>query len=136
MKKIEKNVGNNEELKSFLSKKLDEYNSRFMFNNCTEISFRIIDGNKNTIAGITGEIYGHGLYIHLLWVDEKHRGNGLGEMLLKKAEEYALSSVCKFITLDTYSFQAPDYYEKQGYEIFGVLNCQQGIRRIYMTKKI
>lgn len=136
VKKIEKTVGKNEELKSLLSKKLDEHNSKFMFNNCEEISFRIIDDNKNTIAGITGEIYGHGLYIHLLWVDEKQRGNGLGEVLLKKAEEYALSSACKFITLDTYNFQAPDYYKNQGYESFGILDCQHGIRRIYMRKEI
>jgi len=45
--------------------------------------------------------------------------------------------VLSYIILDTFDFQAKDFYTKQGYEVFGILdNCPEGHKRYYMKKNI
>lgn len=45
--------------------------------------------------------------------------------------------VLSHIILDTFDFQAKNFYIKQGYEIFGILdNCPEGHKRYYMKKNI
>lgn len=71
----------------------------------------------------------------VLFVDEKHRKQGLGHILLEAMEEEAKSLDIKLIHLDTFDFQAKDFYLKHGYEVFGVLDdCPQGHKRYYMKK--
>ena len=49
-------------------------------------------------------------------------GTGLGSNLLRQIEERARSERdCIGVRLDTWGFQAKPFYEKQGYEVFGVL---------------
>lgn len=92
--------------------------------------------DKSIIAGLTGEIYGDGLYIKYLWVDVNHRGGGFGKLLLEHAESNAVDAGCKFIILDTFSFQAPKYYERQGFETFGTISCGNYFQRSYLRKEI
>ena len=41
----------------------------------------------------------------------------------------------RLIHLDTFDFQAKDFYLKHGYEVFGVLDdCPKGHKRYYMKK--
>lgn len=75
------------------------------------------------------------LYISVLFVDEKHRKQGLGHILLEAMEQEAKSLDIKLIHLNTFDFQAKDFYLKHGYEVFGVLDdCPQGHKRYYMKK--
>ena len=77
------------------------------------------------------------LYIDSRWVNAEFRRDGLGKKLLNEIEKIAIKRGCKLIHLDTFDFQAKDFYIKQGYEIFGVLNnCPENHRRYYMTKSI
>jgi ribosomal protein S18 acetylase RimI-like enzyme len=56
---------------------------------------------------------------------------------MKKAEEIAANRGCLGIRLDTFSFQAPGFYEKLGYRIFGRLaNHPKGHERIYYFKEL
>ena len=41
---------------------------------------------------------------------------GIGARLLKSAETEAKKRRCKYVFLDTFSFQAPDFYKKYGYQ--------------------
>ncbi|EKE01771.1 MAG: acetyltransferase, GNAT family [uncultured bacterium] len=59
------------------------------------------------------------LYISVLWVDEKYRYSGLGHRLLEKVEQDAKEKGGYLAHLDTFDFQAKDFYLKYGYEIFG-----------------
>ena len=44
-----------------------------------------------------------------------------GSTLLKEVEKIAKEKGCKLVHLDTFDFQAKDFYLKRGYEIFDVL---------------
>ncbi|MCG7499670.1 GNAT family N-acetyltransferase [Vibrio sp. Of7-15] len=78
------------------------------------------DGAK--IGGITGRIWGSWLLIKFLWVDANHKNSGLGSILLSKFEQYAVEKGCTSALVDTFSFQARPFYEKQGYQCQMTLN--------------
>ncbi|MGC5325439.1 GNAT family N-acetyltransferase [Brevibacillus sp. SYSU BS000544] len=98
----------------------------------------LIKGDNGEIfGGLTGMIYWNHLRIDILWVDESLRGKGYGKKLLDTAEEVARSKGCTLITLDTFSFQAPQFYQSQGFEIFGTHeNFPEGFTHYYLTKKL
>ena len=55
----------------------------------------------------------------------------------KEVEEEAKAAGCYMAQLDTFDFQAPGFYEKQGYEIFGTLtNAPKGHTHYYMKKTL
>ena len=100
---------------------------------------RIIENeNGEIIAGILSKMYGWNcLYIDTLWIKEEYRKEKLGSKLLKEVEEIAKEKGCHLIHLDTFDFQAKDFYIKYGYEIFGVLDdCPEEHSRYYMKKSI
>jgi GNAT superfamily N-acetyltransferase len=88
-------------------------------------------------GGLIGNIYDRWLHVHLLWVAEGARGRGPGSELLATGEEQARARGCKHSWLDTFSFQAPDFYAKGGYVAFGVLeDYPQGERHFFLRKAI
>ncbi len=77
------------------------------------------------------------LEIELLFVFEKHRHLGIASQLLHHVERIARDHQCHIAHLDTFDFQAKDFYLKQGYSIFGVLeNTPKGHCRYYMKKEL
>lgn len=102
------------------------------------INKKLVDENNNIVAGCLAKIYcWNVIYIDILWVDEKYRKCGLGKRLLTEIEKIALEENCSLIHLDTFDFQAKDFYIKQGYEIFGVLeDCPENHCRYYLKKKL
>jgi GNAT superfamily N-acetyltransferase len=89
-------------------------------------------------AGINALLYAWGiLYIDAFWVDEPLRHRGLGTQLLKKVETEAKKLGCTLSHLDTFDFQARDFYERNGYELFGTLDdCPPGHKRYYLKKSL
>lgn len=106
--------------------------------NFMPINRSIKDENGEVIAGIISVMYGWNcLYVDILWVSEKHRKDGLGSKLLKEVERIAKENGCKLMHLDTFDFQAKDFYLKHGFEIFGVLDdCPEEHKRYYLKKKL
>jgi len=96
----------------------------------------IKDEEGNIIAGILGVLYcWNCLYIDVLWVDAEYRNSMLGSKLLKEVEEEAKNKGSKLVHLDTFDFQAKEFYLKQGYSVFGEMeNCPDGHIRYYMNK--
>ena len=77
------------------------------------------------------------IYIDALWVKEEYRNTKIGSQLLTEIEETAKEYDCHMVHLDTFDFQAKDFYIKQGYDIYGVLDdCPEGHKRYYMKKSI
>lgn len=75
------------------------------------------------------------VYVDILWVDTDYRSKGLGKSLLIELEKISKDKSVTLINLDTFDFQAKDFYVKQGYEVFGVLDdCPQGHTRYYLKK--
>ena len=99
-------------------------------------NYLIKDLNGNVIAGIKGWVYfGECLHISVLFIDVEQRKHGLGSLLLQTMEQQAKSMNINLVHLDTFDFQAKDFYLKHGYEIFGILeDCPKGHKRYYMKK--
>lgn len=102
-----------------------------------DIHLALEDEKHQISGGLLGKLYRNCLYVEILWIHEEQRGCGYGAKLLQKAESIAREEGCTFVHLDTFNFQAPDFYEKQGYEIYGVLDLySDGIKRFYLKKKL
>ncbi len=78
------------------------------------------DSNE-VIGGLYGKISYRWLLIDLVSVPESMRGQGIGEQLMRQAEDIAREKQCVGIWLETFSFQAPGFYQKLGYVEFGRL---------------
>jgi GNAT superfamily N-acetyltransferase len=121
--------------------KIDAFNKSIMSpdmeENIIKKNYVIKDANQ-VIAGITAIIYHNSLYVDVLFIDEKHRGQDLGSKLLKKVETEAKTIGATLSHLDTFDFQAKDFYLKHGYEIFGILDgCPKaGHKRYYLKKNL
>lgn len=98
----------------------------------------IKDLDGNVLAGVNSLLYcWNCLYIDILWVKEGFREKGYGSVILREVETIAKEKGCTLVHLDTFDFQAKDFYLKHGYEVFGVLDdCPIGHKRYYMKKKI
>ena len=106
----------------FVRESLLDFNNKCVGNDGhTPLNIVEYDTNGNIIAGILGGTYWGWMYIDILWVDEKHRKQGIGTRLLREAESEAVCRGCHHVHLDTMSWQAPEFYKKHGYEVIGIL---------------
>src|SRR3954470_13684891 len=95
------------------------------------------DDAGQIVAGLTGGTWAGYLEISNLWVAEHMRGQGLGKHLLLAAEHEARARGCTQVLLDTHDFQAPEFYKKLGYNVFGVFEGIGGpYSRHYLRKKL
>jgi GNAT superfamily N-acetyltransferase len=89
------------------------------------------------VGGVIGATYWDWLYIDLLWLKDELRGRGYGHRLLMLAEQEARKRGAKNAYLDTFSFQAPDFYKQHGYQVFGELaDFPTGHQRYFFTKQL
>ena len=89
------------------------------------------------VGGVIGATYWDWLYVNLMWLQEAYRGQGYGAQLLLQAEEEARRRGAQHAYLDTFSFQAPGFYKKYGYEVFGVLeDFPAGHQRYFLKKEL
>jgi GNAT superfamily N-acetyltransferase len=72
-------------------------------------------------SGVWGSILYGWLFIELLYVALSDRRRGLGSRLLAAVESAAREQGCMGVWLTSYTFQAPGFYKKHGYEEFGEL---------------
>lgn len=95
------------------------------------------DEEGTLVAGLSAETHGNWLSVSYLWIREKARGKGLGSKMMQDAETEAVRRGCKFAFLDTFSFQAKDFYLKLGYqEVFTLEHYPVAGKRHYFTKAL
>jgi GNAT superfamily N-acetyltransferase len=101
------------------------------------LCFVLCAPDQEIMGGVLGEVYWEWLHIDLLWVSDDLRGRGHGGRLLMQIEEEARQRGAKQVYLDTFSFQAPAFYERHGYQVFGALeDFPPGHQRYFMTKQL
>lgn len=122
----------------FLKEQIDAYNltaTDVPFDG--EIAIFVRDDSGAIVAGISGWAWGSCMEIESLWVHARLRGQGYGRRLLAAAEEEAIRRGCVQAVLNTHSFQAPGFYAKMGYEIYGTVeNYPQDEQKIYLRKRL
>lgn len=107
-----------------------------------DYAYRDVELYARDAAGeVVGGLFGHSgmgwLYVDYLWLDAAQRGAGLGAQLLALVEAEARERGCVGVFLYTYSFQAPDFYHRLGYQPMGVLDdCPPGHQRLYLKKSL
>lgn len=78
------------------------------------VSFEIFNRSDFVGAVVVQPFWDH-LHIKYLFVEKKYRGQGVGRRLMEHALNYGKKRNCKFVFVETMSFQAPAFYEKLGF---------------------
>lgn len=115
-----------------------EYNlARIEDKNPKDLGVYMEDEKGGMLAGLIGNTHGNWMTVKYLWVSDNLRGQNIGSHILKKAEETAKERGCKYAFLDTFSFQAPEFYKKYGYkEKFVLEEYPVEGKRYYFTKML
>ena len=75
------------------------------------------DGGGAVAGGAVGRSWGECCELQQLWVRDAERGHGVGRQLMTLFEHEAARRGCRLVYLDSFSFQAPDFYRKLGYAV-------------------
>jgi GNAT superfamily N-acetyltransferase len=95
------------------------------------------DDKGRLLGGLILQSYWKESYIELLWLSARARRAGFGSRLIKEAERRARRRGSRLIHLNTYSFQAPGFYEKHGYRRFGRMSgSPNGESRHFYMKRL
>jgi GNAT superfamily N-acetyltransferase len=122
----------------FLEEQLYHYNvEQTGYDDGNLLSIWIHNDANERLAGLHGWTWGGSCYIRDLWVHPDLRGQGYGTQLLQAAEQAARTRGCHHVVLESYSFQAPEFYQQHGYEVFAVLDDHpRGHRNYYLRKRL
>jgi GNAT superfamily N-acetyltransferase len=120
-----------ERLEDQLSDRLVEYNQgaseairlRFQQDNlrARPVQAYATDEAGRLIGGCTGSTVDiwQWLTIDTMWVDPSRRRQGIGRELLTAVEDQARARDCRWAKLNTWEFQAPDFYQRLDYVVYG-----------------
>ena len=90
-----------------------------------------------TLGGMIGRTSYGLLFIDLVFLPPDVRGQDIGTRLLRMMEEEGARRGCKAAFLLTITFQAPEFYKRNGWTEFGRIACDPpGAARIFMTKTL
>jgi 8-oxo-dGTP pyrophosphatase MutT (NUDIX family)/GNAT superfamily N-acetyltransferase len=116
---------------------LDSYNREFLGETgFSQIGLFVRDRDDAIVAGLAGSTYAGWLFVADLWVRGELRRRGVGRELLVLAEQLAIERGCHSARLDTFSFQAPNYYPRFGYRPFAALDYPPQHRRYFLWKPL
>lgn len=126
------------ELVQYLEDRLYEFNSGVTGIAGGEwLAIFVRDEGDDIVAGICGNTWGGCLEIRQFWVEEARRNQGLGTKLFEAAEREARRRGCRQILIMTFSFQAPTFYAKHGFEVMAVVDDHpRGHKNLLLRKRL
>ena len=113
-----------------------EFNRSVARSDYRPLTLLLTDEEGRVVGGLLGKTEWGWLHVGTLAVREEYRNQGYGSKLLALAEQEGVERGCHDVCLDTFSFQAPSFYEKRGYEVFGVLENFSEHTRYYLRKRL
>lgn len=101
------------------------------------INIFLKDSKKKVYGGAIATVLWNGIEINSLWVDESLRSQGYGRKLVLEIEKEGRARGCTIVYTNTFSWQAPKFYEKLGYKVYGKLeNFPPGNNLTYFYKEL
>lgn len=121
----------------FLENRIYEFNSRTTDIMGGELLAIFERDDDRIVAGICGNTWGGTFEVRQFWVEESRRHQGLGTKLFLAAQHEARRRDCTQIVLMTFSFQAPAFYERHGFEVVATIEHHpRGHRSLLMRKHL
>lgn len=109
-------AGADADLDARLSRELDAHNvAASGVDDQREFTVKVEDEQGLLLAGLSGWTWGTCAGIAMVWVHEDARQRGLGARLLEDAEVVARARGCRRLTVSSFTFQAPAFYEAHGF---------------------
>jgi ribosomal protein S18 acetylase RimI-like enzyme len=130
--------GRDPELSSQLSDGLDEHNKAATgHSEQLGLSVKVTAADGSLIAGLAGWTWAECAGIEMVWVHPDHRKDGWGAKLIEAAEAEARRRGCTDISVSSFTFQAPRFYQRLGYKVTGErLGFPGGARDVIMWKSL
>lgn len=127
-----------EEQRQAILQPLIEYNDAQTGGSKSEpFALMVKDQNGEILGGLYGRMIFRWMFIELLSVPEQGRGQGIGSKLMAQAEALAREKNCYGVWLDTFDFQAPEFYKKLGFSQFGeIVDYPPGHKRHFFQKRL
>ena len=89
------------------------------------------------VGGLRARQWGAAVEVQQLWVEASFRRRGVALRLMRMLERAAVERGAAVIYLDTFSFQAPAFYRRCGYEsALRIDGFPDGIAKHLMTKQV
>ena len=138
---------NSEQRREFITQKLFEFNQsqsqqvvkcdRLKTESPTFIEIYAEVKPQKVVGGLISYIdWARWLYIDTIWVDADYRKKGIGQYLIKFAEQKAQNKGITRVRLCTFDFQALSFYEQLDYTVYGKLEDFPEGHILYYLKKI
>jgi ribosomal protein S18 acetylase RimI-like enzyme len=94
------------------------------------------DAKGRVLGGLSGHTGWGWMYVELFWLPETLRRKGHGRKLMELAEAEAKKRGCIGMYLNTANFQAPKFYPKLGFKVFGeVKDFPPGNKTYFLMKR-
>ena len=122
-----------EGLRKYMSNQVGELRKKY-----PEIKIRLVLKNENNkvIGVLLAFTILQAVNFECIWIDEYHRNKGYGKVLLETAEKIAVKNGCISVLVMVYSFQSVDFFQKQGYKVFGVSDgYPDSIKEFFLIKR-
>jgi len=104
-----------------LEDRFDEFNgNQTGHRDARQLGFEI-KADDELIGAVAGWTWAGIGELRQVWVKDSFRGKGLGTLLLCLAINEARGRGCSHLFVATYSFQAPDFYQRFGFETVAVI---------------
>ena len=100
-------------------------------------SWRFVARDHQEILGIIcGDMMWGVLHIELLMIKSEYRKLGLGRELYENVVDLAKETNCSMMTVETFDFQAPEYWQNKGFKIDLARPGYQGNTLYYLSKSL